>query len=235
MEQPKTARDLLRVDSKAPEVCKGFSEKHMTAYSVLMLESWSIPTLYENIAVLNGRLFPHKFTLPGFAEFPDSEKTNRSILQMRPKYGNFAVSDRRKGVFLTEKGRREAHRVLDAVGPPTCNGNASAVRITKSDWLAEDERAGRTYSGGRDIAEHRQNLLFMRYSENRLDEAEVVHLLGFLGLYDHTPPIELRREVKRLREVALDLGDKEFVHFIDEIKLRFQAYLDRAGSTKGKG
>src|SRR5207253_3978145 len=113
-----------------------FSLPHLTAYSISWLALWEIPTTYENISVLNARLFPAEFALSGFPEFPDAMRTNRTLLQMRPKYRGFATSDPRKGVFLTEKGRDAAGKVLDCVGCPTFQGKpieivaASDIRPT---------------------------------------------------------------------------------------------------------
>src|SRR6266446_4747228 len=133
MPRPTDGRDLLRVDPKDTRVLQdiGFSMAHLTAYSVHWLTAWEIPATYENISVLNARLFPSKFTLAGFPEFPDAMCTNREILHLRPKYRGFATSDPRRGVFLTEKGREAAAKVLDALGAPTFEGkpvesNASA-------------------------------------------------------------------------------------------------------------
>ena len=108
--QPVDARDLLGIDPKDRQVYEpfGFSLAHLTAYSISWLTTWEIPTTYENIIVVNGRLFPAQFALVGFPEFPNALRTNNSLLQMRPKYRGFATSDPRKGVFLTEKGREAA-------------------------------------------------------------------------------------------------------------------------------
>src|SRR5437660_7065532 len=119
--QPLDPRDLLRVDPKDQNLYEPFqfSLPHLTAYSIGWLATWEIPTTYENISVLNARLFPAQFALTGFPESPDAMRTNRTLLQMRPKYRGFATSDPRKGVFLTEKGRDAAARGMEAVGAPT--------------------------------------------------------------------------------------------------------------------
>lgn len=110
--KPKDHRDLLGVDSKPNASYEHLSLAHLSAYSVHWLTQWEIPTTYENISVLNARLFPVRFSLAGFPEMPDAMATNRTILQMRPKYRGLATSDARKGVFLTENrcGHSPAYR-----------------------------------------------------------------------------------------------------------------------------
>jgi len=104
--QPATARDLLKADPKEKKGYRGFSLVHLTAYSVYWLTQWGIPTTYENVSVLNARLFPADFSMQGFPELPDAFRTNRSLLQMRPKYRGFATSHPHKGVQLGETARR---------------------------------------------------------------------------------------------------------------------------------
>jgi len=106
--QPASARDLLSTDPKEKNEYRKFSLAHLTTYSVYWLTLWGIPTTYENISVLNGRLFPDDFSMQGFRELPDGLRTNRSLLQMRPQYRGFATSDPRQGVHLTEKGTTQA-------------------------------------------------------------------------------------------------------------------------------
>ena len=59
--QPATERDLLKADPKEMKNYRGFSLVHLTAYTVYWLTKWEISTTYENISVLNGRLFPADF------------------------------------------------------------------------------------------------------------------------------------------------------------------------------
>jgi hypothetical protein len=95
---PQNARDLLKVDAKDRRRYAEFSLAHLTAYSVHWLNVWNIGTSYENVSVLNGRLFPADFAMTGFPELPDASRTNRSLLQMRPKYRGLATTDPRRGV-----------------------------------------------------------------------------------------------------------------------------------------
>ena len=233
---PKSPRDLLRVDAKDGRLCSEarFSMAHLTAYSVQWLTVWEIPSTYENVSVLNARLFPFKFTLAGFPEFPDAMCTNREILHLRPNNRGWGTSDPRKGVFLNDKGREAAAKVLGAVGPPSFDGKALPLEALPAESRRPAKGRGRTYSPSQELEDRRSRLLFRWFKEGRLEEADVVHLLGLLGLYDHTRPLELRREFKRLRDTASDLHDEEFLSFLDAVQERFRAYLDRKDALHGK-
>ncbi|MCC6125051.1 MAG: hypothetical protein IT426_08825 [Pirellulales bacterium] len=224
---PQSPRDLLRVDPKDRDLYGSFSLAHLTAYSVHWLNVWDIATNYENVSVLNARLFPTDFGMSGFPELPDALRTNRSLLQMRPKYRGFASSDPRKGVFLTEKGRAEVSRVIEAIGAPTFEGKSVQLEDYAVDPRRTAKNRERTYTPTQILEDRRSRLLFRRFKEGKIEETDVVHLLGLLGLYDHTPPLEVRRDFKQLRDIAATVHDEEFLQFLDAVNERFGNYLSR--------
>ncbi|MCX6831725.1 MAG: hypothetical protein NT028_06240, partial [candidate division Zixibacteria bacterium] len=211
-----------------------FSLAHLTAYSVHWLNAWDIPTNYENVSVLSARLFPTDFGMSGFPELPDALRTNRSLLQMRPKYRGFATSDPRKGVYLTEKGRTEVARVIEAIGVPTFEGKSVQLEDYAVDPRRPAKNRERTYSPTQILEDRRSRLLFRRFKEGQFADTDVVHLLGLLGLYDHTPPVEVRREFKQLRDLATAVHDDEFLQFLDAVNERFGTYLDRPDQSHRK-
>lgn len=231
---PRKAEDLLQADPFDAELCQrfGFSLANLTAYSVHWLTVWEIPTTYENISVLNARLFPTEFSLAGFPTLPDAMRTNRTLLQMRPKYRGLATSDPRRGVFLTEKGREAAGQVLQNLGVPTFEGR----RVEQpAQALVRLPTAGRerTRNPVQILTDSKDKLLFRRYREGRFDETEIVHLLGLLSLYDHTPPAEVRKSFRQLRVDAQTAGDAEFSEFLDRVEERFAGYLNRTDAKGG--
>ena len=202
---------------------------HLSAYSVHWLNVWEIPTTYENVSVLNARLFPADFSLSGFPEFPDAMRTNRTLLQMRPKYRGFATSDPRKGVFLTEKGREAAAKVLATIGPPSFEGRAVTVGLIP-ETRSVPKGKERTRNPAQIIADCKSKLLYRRFKEGRFEETDIVHLLGLVSLYDHTPPSEIQKELRLLHADAQATGDAEFLEFLDRVKDRFSQYINRRDS-----
>src|SRR5262249_30961164 len=148
-------------------------------------------------------------------------RTNRSILQMRPKYRGFATSDPRKGVFLTERGEREAARVLQKIGPPTCTGKPVELSVKTTVDPRRTGQPERTRNPAQIMQEVRSKILFRRYAEGKLEEADTVHFLGLIGLYDHSLPSEIRRQFRELRNDATEAKDAEVLQFLDSVALRF--------------
>lgn len=223
--KPNNHRDLLLIDAKSTGSYETLSLATLTAYSVHWLNRWEIPSTYENISVLNARLFPTKFSMAGFPEMPDAMATNRTLLQMRPKYRGFATSDPSKGVFLTERGRAEAARVQEAVGSPAISGRETepADQVLKLTPKGKQ----RTRNPKQIIDESKGKVLYKRYVDGRFDETDIAHFLGLVSLYDHTPPSEVRKALRQLRNDAELAADTEFSRFLDEVERRFATYLNR--------
>jgi hypothetical protein len=228
--EKRNATDLLRIDPKRRADYSAFALVYLTAYSVHWLTVWEIPTTYENVSVANARFFPTQFSLPGFPQFPDAMRTNRTLLQMRPKYRGFATSDPRKGVFLSEKGRAAALKVLEVVGLPSFEGTVVAAEVVPDVHQGAGGRE-RTRNPSQIVAESKSKLLFRRYKEGRFEETEIVHLLGLVSLYDHTPASEIRKALRQLRADAQIANDREFLEFLDRVEERFSVYLNRDHTT----
>src|SRR5262249_24624405 len=150
------------------------------------------------------------------------------------KYRGLATSDPRKGVYLTEKGHTEVARVIATIGEPTFAGKPIPVRAAGIDPRRPNREKERSFNPAQVIEDGRTRLLYRRYRDQRLGETDVVHLLGLLGLYDHTPPKEVRKAFKDLRDAATAVGDTEFQRFLDAVDERFRGYLERPdASVKG--
>ncbi len=223
---PLDAADLLKVHPFAQKQYEKYPLTSLTAYTVYWLKSWSISPSFENVAVLNHRLFPSKFALVGWPQFPDITRTSRSILQMRPKYRNLATSPTDKGVFLTEKGVAEAETLIQAFGPPIF-GEAKREVPMNMPVRAERAKRPRTIHNEDLISRVRNSQLFHMYRRNEFDSAAAIDLIALLQVYDHTPSGDKRRKLKELRDAAKDMRDEEVLNFLDAANERFTRYLNR--------
>lgn len=221
----KVTDDLLKLSPYPKESYETFALANLTAVSVFLLEEWSLLTSLENISILNHRLFPFKFAMVGWPQFPDAMRTNRSILQMRPKYRNLATSVTGKGVFLNDRGLKEARAILSKLGPP----KLGEIELINVDVSVKVERGGRprTIHPEDLILKLKKSNLFKRYTEKKWSEVEAIDLIGLLGVYDHTPAKEKKRRLKEFKDAATELKDDEALEFIRAIENSFDNYLSR--------
>jgi hypothetical protein len=218
--------DILKLVPFAVAKYTDLSLATLTAYSAYWLAQWELPTTLENVAVLNFKLFPTKFAMTGWAQFPDVNRTNRSVLQMRPKYRNFATSITNKGVFLNERGIEEAQALTKRLGNPTFgDGTTPDVELP----IARVRGSGRptTVHAEDLVAQVRKSGLFQSYREGHWNDVEAIDLINFLEVYDHTPGDEKRRRLKVFQSAAKELKDHEVVEFLENVASKFKTYLHR--------
>jgi hypothetical protein len=218
--------DILKLVPFAVAKYDDLSLATLTAYSVYWLTQWGLPTTLENVAVLNFKLFPTKFAMTGWVRFPDVNRTNRSVLQMRPKYRNFATSIPNKGIFLNERGIEEAQALMNRLGNPAF-GDGTSPDLEMS--IARVRGSGRPTTVHPEdlVAQVRKSRLFQSYREGYWNEVEAIDLINFLEVYDHTPGDEKRRRLKAFQTAAKELKDHEVVQFLENVASKFQPYLHR--------
>jgi len=224
---PKDKLDLLKIMPFDLSQYEQFSLTTLTAYCIYWLGEWSITTTLENTTVVSHKMFPAKFALVGWPQFPDANRTNRSILQMRPKYRNLASSASDKGVFLNQRGIEEATFLIGQIGAPLLEGEA---RKTAKVPLVKAERGkgrARSVHPEDQLDRVHKSQLYAFYAESRFEEAQAIHLIGLLGVYDHTPSKEKRRKLKELVDAAFEVGDKQTQEFLKKVSEKFQKYLNK--------
>jgi hypothetical protein len=222
----KTAIDILALEAFPTEDYEPIALTSLTAYSIFWLSEWGIPTSFETLAVLNFKLFPAKFAMVGWPQFPDFNRTNRSVLQMRPKYRNLATSITKKGVFLNENGIKEAQALVARIGSPTSRGGSPDRQEVAIPSVRGPNRA-RTIHPEDQIAKLKSSKLYQLYQGGRWTEAEAIDLVNFLEVYDHTPSKEKVRRLSDYQQAAEKLDDHHVLEFIDKVASTFHGYLHR--------
>lgn len=214
--------DILKLVPFNVNLYKNISLTSLTAYSIYWLSEWGIATSYENISVVNSKLFPGKFSMVGWSQFPDAFRTNRSLLQMRPKYRNLAYSAADKGVFLNDNGLKEAKALINSLGAPTISDKEiSFSRVERGrgkSWSVHPEDA---------IKKIKQSRIYNLFKEGMFESTEAIHLISLLGVYDHTPSKEKKRKLKELIDFSKEINDKEVFGFLIQAQKKFEKYLNK--------
>ena len=83
----KGERDLLNVQPFSVQRYENEQLAALTVYSIYWLRQWGLRPTVEAVTVLNHRLFPSRFGMDIFPEFPDANRTLRSLLQCGPSIG----------------------------------------------------------------------------------------------------------------------------------------------------
>lgn len=189
----------------------------LTVYTILLLRERSLAASIENIAVANHTQFPKRFSLIGFPEFPDISRVNRALLQLRPKYRNWATGNTRMGWTLTVAGEAEARAIQELLARSK-EGSTKATNLEQK--VAVDAASVRTIDFAGELRRLRESSLFKKAQEG-WSGVSTLEVFDVLGAYTHTPAPALKKRLRELRQFAVDSSERDLVEFLDEIATRF--------------
>ena len=203
------------------KICKPYSfEKYekidlnsLAAYTIQFLQDNNIFLNFENTAVALFLMFPKKFCMVEYEEYPDTNRINRTVnLQLRPRYQNLAYGDPKKGYSLTEKGRTIANFVKEVLNSPE-----SGLNFKKSN--IEDDTSKRTRTPKIEIEKIViSSDLFKKYKIDKNALVEKIEIYDFFQSSPYTPPKMFKEKLKFLKNLAISEENNEVVEFLDWVE-----------------
>ncbi len=213
---------LAEINSLDPTVYGKIDLDRLTAYGLKFLQDNSMECTFENLVVVLFKLFPQKFSLVGFPNYPDSHRVHNCIdLHCRPKYKDYATGSKQKGWKLSDKGRaaaEEVERILQGVEAVSVVGRAP--RLT--------------------VRERTKALLFLREVKNGAAFQKYVNgermmppdLRDLLHGSAETPPHILETNLERLVRLVRDAvatydtpENRSVLGFLNYVKSNFKALV----------
>lgn len=198
-----------RMSAYPPAVYDGIDLNRLAVFTLGLLRDEAIPPSFENVAVAAFRMFPAKFSLRGY-DHPDSNRVNRTLLQLGPKYRNWAVGSPSTGFSLTPLGERvleDTRRVLA--------GDRTSTR-------GRGRAASYTWDPKTDIDELRRKDAFRRFQDAGSRSLTVDDVWEALGAFRYTPAEAIQERFVALRAIAAQVGDREAVSFLEALRRRFE-------------
>jgi hypothetical protein len=186
----------------------------LATFAISRLRDLNIPNTFENVVVALHRLFPAKFSLVGFEQYPDAASVGRTLLQLGPKYRNWARGSVQKGFVLTDKGNTKA---LDV------------ARILSGTQLAEPTvrrpTRPRTMDLSKDIKAIEDSALYRQWKSGSIEHASSLDLCDLLDAYAYTPARVLKGRLKMLETIATELERPDILDFLAEVRKEFSEQL----------
>jgi|YelNatPaOPRAMG01_1025707.scaffolds.fasta_scaffold39934_3 hypothetical protein len=185
---------------------------HLIMYSVGCLKKIGADLSLENVVVAAFRLFPKKFSLLGFPNYPDSLRVYSCLWRCTTdKKKQWLGGKIRHGFIITERGQKFIKEAEDLL-------KETSVRQSKA--MSQTRRKEAI------IAEISKSSAFFKYNNGQgesITEAEFCFLLQ--GTLDSSKDI-LRENFLLLRQYAEDLNRKDIVDLLDWLKIRFRTFLN---------
>jgi hypothetical protein len=220
----RTDKDLVLIDAVPDKLTEGVSLAKLTAFSLFWLHEWGIRRTMEAVSVLNWRLFPEKFAMVGFPKYPDSLRTNRSLLQGQPKYQNLLTGTATKGFSLNSRGFAIAEDLVRTFGVPrTTVGGITFHGDAQQRAPVTSSRGARTVDPREDVRRIKDSTLFDKWKRDVITERDIIHVHTLLGIFEHTPAKVRRQVFNNLKQSAEQVGDEEALQFLSDMHQRFRS------------
>jgi hypothetical protein len=215
MSNENSARPLSQITPFGSLAYQSFDLNRLVSFTIHWLQEQRIVTTFENIVVAAYRMFPEKFALEGYPEYPDAARANRALLQLGPKYRNWARGSVRKGFVLTASGLIEVDRVKGAL-----------LSAKPPEQLKLKQRtAPRTLNLSEELLSIERSALYAKWSKGALSEGTTLDLLEMLSAYAYTPSRALRDRLAVLENTAKQLGRKDLLEFLESVYKKFSSGL----------
>ncbi len=218
-------RNLASVAPKDSTLYDGLPLTSLTAYSLFWLHQWQLRRSIEAVAVLNWRLFPKKFAMVGFPEYPDAFRTNRSLLQGQPKYRNLLSGAASKGFSLNERGMDIARELIQLLGVPSTDEGQALGIANQEQITTKSPRQPRSIEPEREMERIRASKLYEKWQSGVMADRDLIHVHALLGIFDHTPTKLRTKAIRDLERSAADLHDEDALKFLQDVRQSFPQAL----------
>jgi hypothetical protein len=198
----------------------------LVVYSLYWLHQWELRRTIEAITVLSWRLFPSKFSMVGWPQYPDQLRTNRSLMQGGPKYRNWLSGAAVNGFSLNQRGIEQAQDLMEKIGVPVFD-DGTRINLGEHVRPIKTKSRARTIEPGREVAKAKEGRLFEKWKEGVLMERDLIHVHTLLDIFEHTPAVQREKRMKDLERAADDASDDEMKKFLKDVRTNFPAVFLR--------
>jgi hypothetical protein len=195
---------------------KAIDNNRLAVYAIKTLQLERIPVTQEAVAVTLFLFFPEKFSLIGFEQYPDSERAHRTLLQLGPKWRNWAPGNTHTGYSLNENGELVFTQVDQALKNPSKLAGGLRLRTPKRP---------RTRDLNQEIREIEETTLFKEYVKGKRENFTEFAIWELLKSYPYAPKEALRDRVETMFECARLADRKDVIDFLKWVKAEFAKIL----------
>jgi len=182
---------------------------HLVMITVTTLENIGADLSYENLTIGAFRLFPKKFSLTSYPEFPDGKRTHDSIFHCFYKSKGWLAGKTSSGYAITPKGRHAIKEAeLKVIG--TTSSKKSASKTRRKEAILEDLKKSDAFTKA------------SRGLSPEITDSEFCHMLQVTL---DAPRSVLNDNLSALLLYAEELGDIDAHQILSNLQTRFKSYL----------
>lgn len=196
---------ILNLKKLASEKYRNIDLDRLAVYVISILEENNIPLYYEYIGVALFKMFPDKFALMTFKEYPDMNRIADVLqLNLNPTHRNWAIGNIKNGFRLTAAGKQIVGQVDGMLKNP---GEQKKMKLTRSPRMKSIQF---------DMEEILKSPIYSKWKNNKSDINEF-DVLSLLGVMSFTDKIIIKKRINDLKGMATNTESREVSEFINYI------------------
>jgi hypothetical protein len=177
-------------------------------YAVSLLEKNNIEPTFDKVVVTAFKLFPQRFALIGFPEYPDGKRIHDCLWHCFYKTKRWLEGNAKSGYYLTDKGKKillETERRLKGEIQVIKEYSAKAKR--KEVFFLELLKKSRAYK---------------KFIEGKKDEISNIEILEVLRVSENTKYELVKENLEKYFEYATLLNEENIKNFLKFIKNKLE-------------
>lgn len=183
----------------------------LVIYTIVQLERLGTGLSLENIIVGAFKLFPKKFSLVGYPEFPDATRVEKSLWRSKQSKKQWIGGKTPHGYQITERTRIIADQTETQLSDiALVRKRKTPARLRRKESILKDTTDSDGYSK------------YVSGKKESISAADFCYLLQ--GTLDSTPET-LRRNLLSLKQFAEELERFDVLEFLNWLENRFRNHL----------
>lgn len=193
----------FNVQPVGPSRYEGIDLDHLILIAVQKVIDIGLPVSYENIVAAAFSLFPNKFTLIGYPEWPDGKRVHDAIFHCTYKSKQWLSGRKKHGYMFTEKGLRELERAKSWIEEPDLKDKKVESKTRREEKLAKHIEATKAYR---------------KYIDEEIEKVGKSDLCEILQVTLDAPKKVSLNNLQALMSSMRLLGREDLIEFLSQIK-----------------
>lgn len=180
----------------------------LVLFAVDFLESKNIEPTFDKVVAIAFKLFPKKFSLIGFPEYPDAKTVNDCVYLHCVKTKGWISGNAQTSYRITEKGKYfldEAKKMLEG-----------KIKVTRK-YGTVPRRKEFTF-----INLLKKTTAYKKYSQNKKEEITNSEILEALKVPVYGPRETVEKHLKKYLEYADRINDSPAIKFLEFIQRKLR-------------
>jgi hypothetical protein len=136
---------VVRLEPYSPTAYAALDIDRLVVFAAVELQRLGIPLSLENLIVASYKLFPEKFSLDGYSEYPDATRIEKSLWRCRGEK-KWLEGKTRHGYMVSDRSELIAGQVQNTLGRIVVGPHRQASRLRRHESILRDAKSSVAYT-----------------------------------------------------------------------------------------